>query len=98
MAREVVKQLEGRERNLITNAAVQVRAVLERIEQAKADGVVREQQFQALLEMAIGEAETTDLTLDLATGEVYREKPDDPPPKPRQRRRASSKAKNGRRG
>ena len=91
MAREVVKQLEGRELDLITNAALQMKAALERMEQVKADGLVREQHFQELLQMALGAEETADLTLDMATGEVYREKRDQAPP-PR-RRRATTKTK-----
>ena len=61
------------------------------MEQVKADGLVREQHFQELLQMALGAEETADLTLDMATGEVYREKRDQAPP-PR-RRRATTKTK-----
>ena len=90
MAREIVKQLEGRERELITNAAMQVQIAMERMKQAEADGLVRDEQYKTLLEMATGEEETTGLTLNLATGEVYRET-DEPPKKRKPRRRATGK-------
>ena len=95
MGRQIVKQLKGRERDLVTSAAVQLGAAVEQIEQAKADGLIREQHFNSLLEIITGEEQTMGLTFDLATGEVYREKPDEAPPKSRRRRRASSKSKNG---
>ena len=93
MARDVVKQLEGRERDLVMNAALQVQAALERMEQAKADGLLREQHFQALLQMAIGQEQITDLVYDVATSEVYREKPDGKPAKNGRKPRRSPTSK-----
>lgn len=72
MAREVVKTLEGRELELLLNAAVQVRAAQERIEQARAEATQREQSMKSLLEMATG-LDPTGFSFDLGTGEVTQE-------------------------
>ena len=91
---EVVKKLEGRELTLVLNAALELKAAVEQTERVKADGLVRQQQFQAVLELVTGE-EPTDMGFDFGTGEVTRPKR----PKSRKRRattKGTKKAKGGR--
>ncbi len=70
--REVVKQLEGRERELITEAAAEVQKATVRIAQVIARGRQAEKHYTALLEVATGE-DPQDLLLDSESGQVFRE-------------------------
>ncbi len=76
MARQLVKQLEGHERDVITDAAVETARAVERLNQVRADGQLRERHFNALLAIATGEKDTSTMSLEVATGEVYKEVPE----------------------
>ncbi len=98
LVRKLVKQLEGRERELVTNAAVAVAMAVERLQKVQEEGAVLERHYNAMLEMATGDPKTEDLKLDLGTSQIYRMVPPKPRPKrgkAKGRKPANQKSKKG---
>ncbi len=69
MADELVKKLEGRHLELVSNAAMQLHVARELTKHVSAEEQVLQQHFSSILEMAAGEP---NLTFRLDTGEVFR--------------------------
>lgn len=70
--REVVKELEGRQRKLVTEASVAVRSAEARLREAIARGLQAEQHFKTLLE-AVTDEDPQGLLYDVDSGQVFRE-------------------------
>lgn len=70
--REVVMDLEGRQRELVAEAAQGVQTAKVRLQQCIAQGVQAEQHFKTLLE-AVTDEDPQGLLYDVDSGQVFRE-------------------------
>ena len=87
MARDLVKTVTGRKKELLVEAAIQVRIAADAMKKAQIEAVKAQAHFDDLLEMATGKP-VKGFELDLETGEVWVERE-----KAKPRARARSRAK-----